>query len=183
MPAIPVPWDLNRAVDPHSFCADPDQAVLLNADRDPTAFLIRIRIQQHKIINKLPESFLELKKKKNIAQKKKRWTWYDKKITNNNDQFIFLFFLFCPSPSWIRIQEGKWMQIRIHSPGFETGTTASKVFLSYQSTNTPSIWSLCKFCNLPILRRVSVSTVCYIADEPERSGAKLFGRLYLWMRS
>ena len=182
MPAIPVPWDLNRAVDPHSFCADPDQAVLLNADRDPTAFLIRIRIQQHKIINKLPESFLELKKKKNIAQKKKRWTWYDKKITNNNDQLLFYFFCFVLLPPGFGSRRENGCR-RIHSPGFETGTTASKVFLSYQSTNTPSIWSLCKFCNLPILRRVSVSTVCYIADEPERSGAKLFGRLYLWMRS
>ena len=28
-----------RAVDPHSFLADPDPAVLLNADLDPAAFL------------------------------------------------------------------------------------------------------------------------------------------------
>ena len=36
-----------RAVDPHSFFADPDSAVFLNADPvpDPAAFKMRIRIQ------------------------------------------------------------------------------------------------------------------------------------------
>ena len=34
-----------RAVDPHSFFADPDPAVFLKADPDPAAFKIRIRIQ------------------------------------------------------------------------------------------------------------------------------------------
>ena len=33
-----------RAVDPHSFFTDPDPAVLLNADLDPAAFKMRIRI-------------------------------------------------------------------------------------------------------------------------------------------
>ena len=42
-------WSLfGRAVDPHSFFADPDPdpAVLLNADPDPAAFLLRIRNQR-----------------------------------------------------------------------------------------------------------------------------------------
>ena len=33
------------AVDPHSFFADPDPAVFLNADPDPAALKMRIRIQ------------------------------------------------------------------------------------------------------------------------------------------
>ena len=78
-------------MDPHSFCADPDQSVLLNADPDPTAFLIRIRIQQHKIINKLPESFLELKKKKNIAQKKKDGPDMIKKLLTITTNYFFIF--------------------------------------------------------------------------------------------
>ena len=36
---------LIRAVDPHSFFADPDPDVFLNADPDPGALLMRIRIQ------------------------------------------------------------------------------------------------------------------------------------------
>ena len=43
-----------RAVDPHSFFADLDLAVFLNADLDPAAFLIRIRIQLKQICEKLP---------------------------------------------------------------------------------------------------------------------------------
>ena len=42
-----------RAVDPHSFFADPDPAVLLNADPDPAARKMRIRIQPKKICNKV----------------------------------------------------------------------------------------------------------------------------------
>ena len=44
----------HRAVDPHTFFADPDPAVLLNADPDPAAFLMRIRVQLNKICIKLP---------------------------------------------------------------------------------------------------------------------------------
>ena len=40
---------LTRAGDPHSFFADSDPAVLLNADPDPAAFLMQIRIQLKKI--------------------------------------------------------------------------------------------------------------------------------------
>ena len=58
-----------RAVDPHSFFADPvpDPAVLLNADPDTAAFLMQIRIQLNKICYKIPE----LNKTKTIAQKVK----------------------------------------------------------------------------------------------------------------
>ena len=60
-----------RAVDPHSFFADPDPANFLIAD--PNYFLMRIRIQLKQICKKLPliNSFLELKKQqqKKIAQK------------------------------------------------------------------------------------------------------------------
>ena len=41
-------------MDPHSFFADPDPDVLLNADLNPAAFFMRIRIQLEKICNKLP---------------------------------------------------------------------------------------------------------------------------------
>ena len=36
-PIILTPFSSTRAVDPHSFFADPDPAVLLNADPDPAA--------------------------------------------------------------------------------------------------------------------------------------------------
>ena len=39
-------------MDPDSFFADPDPAVLLNANPDPAAFLMRIRIQLNKIFIK-----------------------------------------------------------------------------------------------------------------------------------
>ena len=49
------------------FFADSVPAVLLNADPDPAAFLMRIRIQLKKCkTNNLTKSFLELNK---IAQK------------------------------------------------------------------------------------------------------------------
>ena len=41
-----------RAVDPHSFFADPDPTVFLDADPDPAACLMRIRIQLSKICKK-----------------------------------------------------------------------------------------------------------------------------------
>ena len=34
-----------RAVDPHSFVADPDPAVFLNVDPDPAALKMRMKIQ------------------------------------------------------------------------------------------------------------------------------------------
>ena len=43
----------SRAVDPHEFVADQDPAVLLNADLDPAAKKMQIRIQLNKICNKL----------------------------------------------------------------------------------------------------------------------------------
>ena len=39
-----------RAVDPHSFFADPDPAFLLNADPDPAASKMWIRIQPKQIL-------------------------------------------------------------------------------------------------------------------------------------
>ena len=32
-------------MDPHSFFADPDPAVFINADPDPAVFLMRVQIQ------------------------------------------------------------------------------------------------------------------------------------------
>ena len=54
-------------MDPHSLFADPDPAVLLNADQDPAADKILIRIQPNKICYKL--LYEVLKDKKKIAQK------------------------------------------------------------------------------------------------------------------
>ena len=39
----------SRAVYPQLFCTDPDPAVILNADPDSAAFLMRIRIRLYKI--------------------------------------------------------------------------------------------------------------------------------------
>ena len=59
-------------MDPHSFFADPDPAVFLNADLDPAAFLLRIRIwiqiKQICKTNYHAKSLLELKKTQNIVQ-------------------------------------------------------------------------------------------------------------------
>ena len=41
-----------RAVDPHSFFADQDPAFFLNADPDPAALKMRIRIQLKQICPK-----------------------------------------------------------------------------------------------------------------------------------
>ena len=55
---------LTRAVDPHSFLADPDPAAIL--------MQIRIRIQFNKICNKWPyEEFSGVEEEKKIAQKYK----------------------------------------------------------------------------------------------------------------
>ena len=62
----------SRAVDPQSFFADPDPAVLLNADPDPSAFVMRIQIRiqlNFYKTNYLMKSFLELKK---IHEKKEK---------------------------------------------------------------------------------------------------------------
>ena len=49
------------AVDPLSFSADPDPGVFLNADQDPAALKMRIRIQlQIFFKNNLMKSFLFL---------------------------------------------------------------------------------------------------------------------------
>ena len=56
-------------MDLHSVFADPDPAILLNADPDPAAFLMRIRIQPNKICNKLLHE--ELKNTKKITQELK----------------------------------------------------------------------------------------------------------------
>ena len=61
-----------RAVDPHSFFADPDPTVFLDADPDPAACLMRFRIQLSKICkNFLMKSFLEFKKAKRYLKSKK----------------------------------------------------------------------------------------------------------------
>ena len=56
-------------MDPHSFFADPDPPVLFNADPDPAAFLMLIRIQLHKIcknylmkVEKVTKDCLKVKK-------------------------------------------------------------------------------------------------------------------------
>ena len=54
---------LPRPVDPHSFFADPDPAVFLNADLDPAAFLMWIRIELKQICESLPyEEFTGVEK-------------------------------------------------------------------------------------------------------------------------
>ena len=52
-------------MDPHSFFADPNPDVLLNADPDPAAFRMRIQIQPKKNYNKLLDTKLNRQK---IAQ-------------------------------------------------------------------------------------------------------------------
>ena len=47
-----------RAVDPHSFFADQDPAFFLNADPDPAALKMRIRIQLKQICQNNLQSFL-----------------------------------------------------------------------------------------------------------------------------
>ena len=42
-------FKISRAVDPHSFFSDPDPAVFLNADPDPAASKMKIRIQFKKL--------------------------------------------------------------------------------------------------------------------------------------
>ena len=60
-----------RAVDSHSFLADPDPSVLLNADPDPAAFKIRIRIQLKQIT--IPsEDFSVVDQNKRLLKSKKR---------------------------------------------------------------------------------------------------------------
>ena len=55
--------DSGRAVDPHSFFANPD----------PAAFLMRIRIQLKKLVTNYPtKSFLELKVEKKLIKSKKK---------------------------------------------------------------------------------------------------------------
>ena len=59
--------------DPNPFFADPDTAVLLNADSDPAAFLMRIRILLNKMYNKLPyEEFSGVEKDKQYCSKVKK---------------------------------------------------------------------------------------------------------------
>ena len=62
-----------RAVDPHSFFADPDPTVFLDADPDPAACLMRIRIQLSKICKKFPYeeffNFFGVQKGKKISKK------------------------------------------------------------------------------------------------------------------
>ena len=41
-------------MDPHSFFADPDPTVFMNADPDPAAFEMQIRIQRLQICKKSP---------------------------------------------------------------------------------------------------------------------------------
>ena len=55
-------------MDPHSFFADQDPGVLLNAEPDPAALVLRIGIQLYKLCKKLPyEEFSVVEKKKKIA--------------------------------------------------------------------------------------------------------------------
>ena len=66
-------------MDPHSFCADPDPAVLPNADPDPAAFLFGSSLKKF-VKNYLMERFMELKKKKKIVQTYKK-TWSRSKFS------------------------------------------------------------------------------------------------------
>ena len=51
LPEAEVPG-ASRAVDPHSFFADPDPAVFLKADPDKSAFKMWIRIQLNQMCKK-----------------------------------------------------------------------------------------------------------------------------------
>ena len=67
-------------MDPHSFFANPDPAVLLNADPgpdpDPAAVLMRIRIQLNKISKQLPcEEFSGVEKDNKDCSKIKIKPW------------------------------------------------------------------------------------------------------------
>ena len=57
-------------MDPHSFFANPDPAVFLNADPNPASLWMRFRIQLKQIFEKLPdeECFVVEKDKKNSSK-------------------------------------------------------------------------------------------------------------------
>ena len=59
-----------RAVDPPSFLADPDPAVILNTDPDPAVFFLCGSGSSLKklVKNYLKKSYLELKNTKKIAE-------------------------------------------------------------------------------------------------------------------
>ena len=82
--------------DPHPFFADPDTAVLLNADSDPAAFLMRIRILLNKMYNKLPyEEFSGVEKDKQYCSKVKKKHGADPNLLTISTNFLFPFHFFC----------------------------------------------------------------------------------------
>ena len=52
-------------MDPHSFFADQDPGVLLNAEPDPAALVLRIGIQLYKLCKKLPYEEFSVVEKQN----------------------------------------------------------------------------------------------------------------------
>ena len=61
-----------RAVDPHSFVADPDPAVFLNVDPDPAALKMRIKIQLNFFFFYTFEDFsIVVQNKKRTLERKK----------------------------------------------------------------------------------------------------------------
>ena len=101
------------AVDPHSFFADPDPAVLLNAVPDPAAFFKRIQSQLKKNCSKFPyEEFSEVEKGKNDCSKVKNHGAGPNFLTKIPIKLLpvlismhfFCFFLkIFPSWIWIRV--------------------------------------------------------------------------------
>ena len=104
---------LGMAVDPHSFFADPDPAVLLNAVPDPAAFFKRIQSQLKKNCSKFPyEEFSEVEKGKNDCSKVKNHGAGPNFLTKIPIKLLpvlismhfFCFFLkIFPSWIWIRV--------------------------------------------------------------------------------
>ena len=100
-----------RTVDPHLFFADPD--VLLNADPDPAAYLMRIQIQLKKICEKLPcEDFSGDERQTNVKVKTMElvqiYCCHKIPIVTTFIAFFLFFLQFFPP----------LVQIRIHSPAF-----------------------------------------------------------------
>ena len=83
-------------MDPHSFLADPDSAVFLNAVPDPAAFLMRIQIQLQICEKLLLKRFYKVKNTRKIAQKyKNQWSRskFTVKTKNCNEMPIVTNFL------------------------------------------------------------------------------------------
>ena len=145
---------LYRAVDPHSFVADLDPVVFLNADPD-SAFKTLYKISFWN------EEFSVVEKIEKIAQKQKQWSMYKitlkiwKNYNNYRDLFpsIFKFLLKnftllnpdlhdeCGSGSRRKNDCGS-MRIRIHSSGYDMVSLKSQNSLTPQPKcgGSASLW-------------------------------------------